>query len=381
MLLAVAVGLVVGWLMLYRLGSLVGGLSPTEHAAAVQPVGWHGVYHDALYLPLKIVRSVDFRLFPHHGQTLTRLPNALFGALAIVSFTWLIWLWHGRRTAVIAGTLFATGAWTLHASRLASFDVLYLAAMPLMLLANVGLQRRPDKAYTFYGSLALWGVLLYVPGIVWLLIINVLFQRKALLAGWRHFSGWWQRVLYVLTGLIWLPLLLENLRQSATLRTWIGLPEHVAAPLTLLKQFGGVFVHLFVRGPEYPALWLGQAPLLDIFTLAMCLLGIYFYARRREASRSRLLASFFAAGAVLVALNGPVGLSLLVPLLYVCAATGVTYLIHEWLRVFPVNPLARNIGVGLVALAVVLACTYNLRAYFVAWPHNATTRTVFHYKT
>src|SRR5438445_13046759 len=130
-LLAAAVGL--GWLLLFRLGSLTGGLSAGEMTAATTPVGWHGMYHHTLYLPLKCVRSVAFVVFPGHGQTLTRLPNTLFGALAIIAFTWLVRLWHSTRTAVLAGLLFATGAWVLHVSRLASFDVLYLWATPTLL--------------------------------------------------------------------------------------------------------------------------------------------------------------------------------------------------------------------------------------------------------
>lgn len=378
--LGIAALAVLAWLMLYRLGSLVGGLSSNEHMAAVMPVGWHGIYHDTLYLPLKIVRSLDFYLFPSHGATFTRLPNVLFGALTIVSFTWLAWLWHGRRTALIAGALFATSAWVLHVSRLASFDVLYLWALPTMLLMNVALQRRPDKALAVYGNVLLWGLLLYIPGMIWLVLVNLYAQRKAIAKGWQHFSRWWQRLLYLLAGAIWLPLLVNNLRHPDLLRLWLGLPAHLAAPLHLVKSFAGVFVHLFVRGPEYPGLWLGKAPLLDIFSLAMCVIGLYFYARHPRASRTKLLGTLFLVGAVLVALAGPVSLSLLVPLLYIAIATGVTYLLQEWLQVFPLNPLARGLGLVLVALAVVLACTYNLRAYFVAWPHNEITKTVFRYR-
>jgi hypothetical protein len=141
-----------------------------------------------------------------------------------------------------------------------------------------------------------------------------------------------------------------------------------------------VFVNLFVSGPHQPALWLGRAPILDVFTLAMCIIGLYFYGLHPRASRTKLLGSLFLIGAVLVALAGPVGLSLLVPILYIIAATGITYLIKEWLKVFPLNPLARGLGLGLVALAVTLACAYNLRAYFVAWPHNDNTHAVFHYR-
>ena len=378
-LLGIASFALLAWLMLYRLGTLVSGLSAQEHAAAIAPVGWHGIYHDSLYLPLKAARSIDFYLFTQHGAFLTRLPNTIFGAIAIVSFTWLIWLWHNRRTALIAGLLFATSAWTLHVSRLASFDILYLCAIPVLLLMNVGLQRHSDRKSVMYGSMLLWGFLLYVPGMVWLLGINVYFQRKKLVKGWQNFSVWWQRALYVLAGVIWLPLLVKNLLHVSLLKTWLGLPAHMDGPFTLLKNFVAVFGHLFIGGPQQPDLWLGKAPILDVFTLAMFLIGLYFYVTHRQASRSKLLGVFFLIGAILIALGGPVSLSLLVPLLYIVAATGITYLIKEWLQVFPLNPIARSIGLALVAIAVVLACAYNLRAYFVAWPHNDNTRAAFHY--
>jgi hypothetical protein len=379
-LLGIAAAAVLAWLMLYRLGSLVGGVSINEHTTALMPIGWHGIYHDALYLPLKAVRSAVFYLFPGHGMFLTRLPNVLFGVLSVVSFTWLVWLWHGRRTALIAGLLFTTSAWVLHVSRLASYDVLYLWVLPTMLLMNVALQRRPDRTSIVYGNFLFWGLVIYIPGMVWLVLINVYAQRKAIAKGWRHFSHWWQRIICVLAGLVWLPLLVDNLRHPGFLRLWLGLPVHLAAPAQLLKNSAGVLVHLFVRGPEYPALWLGKAPIMDIFTLTICVIGLYFYVVHARASRSRLLGAFFLAGALLIALGGPVGLSLLVPLLYIVAATGITYLLKEWLKMFPFNPLARGVGLVLVSAALVLACTYNLRAYFIAWPHNETTKAVFRYR-
>jgi hypothetical protein len=377
-LLAVALVVVAG-LMVYKLGSLVGGVSAAEHAVASTPVGWHGIYHQPLYLPLKLVRSIDFFIFNQHGQTLTRLPSVLFGILAIASFAWVVKLWHGTRTAILATCLFASSAWVLHVSRLASFDALYLWTIPALLVAQLKMQRSSTKPAIFYGSVLLWGLLLYIPGVIWLILPSLYWQRQAIKNGWRHFSRWWQRLAYLLLGLVWLPLLGHSIQNTAILRTWIGLPPHFSQPLTLLKNFAGVFVHLFIRGPEYPQLWLGRAPLLDVFALATCLIGLYFYAQHWRASRSRVLGTFFLLGAVLIALGGPVGLSLLVPVLYLVAATGIAYLIREWLQVFPVNPLARGFGLGIIILAVALSCTYNARAYYVAWPHNPVTPTVFRY--
>jgi hypothetical protein len=85
-------------------------------------------------------------------------------------------------------------------------------------------------------------------------------------------------------------------------------------------------------------------------------------------------------GFVLVGISGPVPLSLLVPLLYMGIATGLAYLLHEWLKIFPNNPLARGVGLGLIIVAVAISCTYNYRAYFIAWPNADATKTTFQYR-
>jgi hypothetical protein len=380
-LIASSVGVIIalGALLLYRLGTLTHGLSSGEVQAAVAPVGWHGIYHAPLDLPLKLVRSVVFWLSPNHGQTLTRLPNAIFGALAIMSFSWLTWLWHGRRTALLVTALFATSAWVLHVSRYASYDVLYLWAISTLLLSHALLQRYVNRSAVWYGVLALWGLMLTIPGMVWFVLPELYIQSSLVKKGWATFGGWWQRLIALIIALVWLPLLIIDFGRSGQLVTWLGAPSHIAGPTTLIKQLVSVPIHLFVRGPEYPALWLGRAPILDAFTLAMSALGIYFYATRWRSTRGRLLGATFLIAVILVALHGPVSFSVLVPLMYAAAAMGLAYLVHEWLQVFPLNPLARSLGIGLVTLTVAVSCMYNLRAYFVAWPHNPVTQVTFRY--
>jgi hypothetical protein len=366
-------------LLFNRLGSLVGGLSRGEIQSAMAPVGWHGIYHSALYLPLKLVRSVVFWLSPNHGQTLTRLPNALFGGLTIIIFTALIRLWHGWRTAILTSVLFATSAWVLHVSRLASFDVLYLLTIPGLLFANALLTRYPKRKSVWYGSLIYLGFLLYVPGVIWLILTWLYFTRKQVLKSWQQLDKLSHRLVSVLLAAIFLPLLILDLAHSGQIKLWLGLPAHISSAGTLLKSLVAAPVHLFIRGPKYPDIWLSRVPILDVFTLVACVLGIYFYVTHLKASRSKLLLSFAVIGWLLVAATGPVGLSLLVPLLYVAAAAGIAFLLKEWLQVFPFNPVARTTGIVLVSLLVVLASVYNLKAYFVAWPHNAITKATFRY--
>jgi hypothetical protein len=365
----------------YRLGTLVTGMSQAEYSISVAPIGWHGIWHQPLYLPLELVRSLLFKIRPIHGSFIVRVPDVVFGLIAIAAIAILLRLWHGTRSALLGTALFATASWTLHVSRLASNDSLYLAALPILLLSHALLLKHHSKKYVSYGSLMLWGLLLYIPGLVWFVLLNGLLQRHQLRSVWHSMKSWWQRALWLLVGLIWLPLLIiDFMRNMTTFRVWLGLPATYARPAQLLKQFAAVFVHLFIRGPKYPQLWLERTPVLDIFTLSMCVVGIYFYIKHYQAQRARLLGCFFILGAVLIALGGAVPLSLLVPILFILATAGIAYLLHEWLQVFPINPLARNIGVTIIVIAVAVSCLYNLRAYFVVWPHDTATSQLFYLK-
>lgn len=368
-------------LLLYKLGDLTNNrLSYAEWQASTTAYGWYGLFHDPFYLPLKAVRSIAFLISGNHSAYLIRLPNVILGALTVAMFAGLIRLWHGNRTAILSTILFATAAWVLHVSRLASYDVLYLMLIPALLLSIAAMQRRATNAFVFYGSLLVWGALLYLPGAVWLVALTVFWERRAIKLGWQHFKSFKQRFLYVLSGLIWLPLLIIELTKSGMLKLWLGLPQHLATPINILKQLWEVIFNITIHGPSNASVWLPQAPIFDIFTLVMAGLGIYFYAKHWRVGRARILLSFFLVGTVLIALSGPVSFSLIVPLMYICVATGIAYLIHEWLQVFPINPFARILGISLVVLAISLSCLYNLRAYYIAWPHNTSTEATFHYK-
>ena len=378
--LTLALALVAG-LLLYRLGSLAGGLSSGEVAVMNTPLGWHGIYAHPLYLPLKLVRSIIFFATIHHGQTITRLANTIFGLMTVATFAATVRSWHGRRTTLLAVILFATSSWTLHVSRLASYDVLYLGAIPLLMLGYSLRQRYPKSAIVFYGSALSWSFLLFVPGLVWLVLLTIAYSWRDITNAWVEQSGWWRRSLFVVASLSWLPLLLPDLlRSNSDLRLWLGLPTHFPTLAAIGKQLIAVPVHLLVRGPSYPDIWLGRLPILDAVTLALTIIGCYFYVRHWRAHRAKMLSLIVISGTILIGLGGPVGLSLLVPVAFLLAAAGLHSLLQRWLKVFPDNTLARSLGISMVVIAVSVSGAYNIRSYFVAWPHNTTTQAVFHYR-
>lgn len=367
------------WLFLYRLGSIPGGMSQAEIMVANGNFGWHGLYQTLLYAPLNIVRSIVFFAAGHHGQFLTRLPNAIFGIMSVIGFGWLLWLWHGGRTAILGTILFATSAWTLHISRVATNDVMYIWMMVMLLVSNALLYRHASKVWAVYTTALLWVCILFIPGGIWLLLINAFWQRGSIATASQTVGKLWQRI--ALLALLFIPILvlLASLLHSSQWLAWLGLPSHLINPLTVIHNFFAAVFHVYIRGPLLPDVWLGRLPILDVLAAVCSVVGLYFYGKNFDAGRSRMLASIFIAALVLIALGGPVTISLMVPLLFGLVATGLAYILREWLKVFPINPFARSIGLGLIIVAVSLSAIYNMRAYFIAWPHNPVTQVIYRY--
>lgn len=363
-------------LLIYKLGSLTPGLSPEEAAAGKSIISWHNFLQNPLFAPLQAVRYIVFTIFPSHGHTLTRLPAAIIGFGGLLAFARICRVWYGARGAITGTLLFMCSAAFLHSSRLASGDVLDLVLLPALLLIFSSLQRLPDN-YPVAAICALGiAAVLYVPGSIWFVALALWFYRDDMVHLWLTNAGWRRRgawLVLLLAPLV--PLIYAFVQQASLVTTWLGAPQRLSSFSTILHDLVLVPVHIFVRGQ--PPLTVDHLPLVTIFIGAVWLVGLFFYVKHWQAGRSRMLGAWALVGAVLVALGGPVSLSALLPLVYLVAVAGVSYLLHQWMKIFPRNPLAKGFGYTLVGAAIALSCIYNLRAYFVAWPHTPETLSVY----
>lgn len=376
MVLIAALGLLTIFLFTYKLSSLVGGLSPTELTIAKMKLGLSGLINDPLYLPIKIVRSVVYFLVPEHGQTLTRLPSVFFGVLAVGAFGICMKLWHGARTGLLITLLFITSAWTLHVARSASNDVLYLWAVPSLLLVQALLHNYKSSKWVWALAISVWSVVIFIPGLVWLILAQIIIKRKDFIQTYRQIDSKLFKYGILVLPLCAAVLLGLGFSNNASLALWLGY-DSPSVWTESVKNFLGVPLHLIFFGPLYPDIWLGHAPIFDIFVLICVSLGLYFYVRNYRAARSQTLFSFAIILWILVGTLGLKPYSGLVVLSYMIAGAGLAYLTKEWFKVFPRNPLARGVGIAIIAVIVGLSCIYNLRAYFFAWPHNNDTRQHF----
>ncbi len=373
-LLIIITGLMVG----YRLGSLPGnGLASAEIETFSEYSSLRTIISDPTHAPYKLLGWTLSKL-PYNSNAMLRIPAAILATLTVLSLAYVMRRWYGTRSTIIGVALFMTSAWFLHVGRAGVYDIEFMWAMTTLILLHVLFHAHAESSFMSFVWLVGIITLLFVPGFIWLVLLNLILQRNDILDAWDNLNALWKKIMFVTLPVIALAgITFLIVRDTSLLKTWLGIPPHPEMWMDILKRLGNAVAYFVVRGPSDPVIWLGRLPVLDVFVTVMLIAGVVFYAKHLKAARIRLLGGLFIAGAILTALNPVIKFSLLVPIAYLVATAGIAYLLHEWLRVFPRNPLARSVGVFIVAVVVSASCLYNLRSYFIAWPHNKATQTTF----
>ncbi len=365
------------FLLWFRLGSLTGGLgSASELAARSAASSWQAILANPLNAPYTVVQRLVIGA-GYDGITSMRLVSTAFAALAVSLFYMVARQWHSPRIAGLATFLFLTSAWFLHSARLATPEVLWLVAiLALVMLFMPGRDNRYGR-FALVGMLVVISLLLYVPALVWLVLLAVVLRRRSLGQAWQDSTGPLRAAAISIAIVLLVPLGRALYQTPALLRQWAGLMPQFEAPVLLAKQVLAIPKQLFIAGPIDPVQWLGRLPLLSVFELAMFTLGAYFYATHFKASRSRFIIVLSLLAWLVIGIGGVASLSLLVPVVYLVLTTGIAYMLHKWFKTFPRNPVARGLGIAVVAVAIGLTSFYQLSSYFVAWRYSPDTKQAF----
>lgn len=371
-------------LLLYKLAAvpLPGRLSQAEYNLASSGGNWHHLLHEPFYLPFRALGWVSRQAIGGHPTLALRLPSVFAALLALIAIVYILRRWYGPRTAFFGFVIVSSSAVYLHLGRLAVADIVYFAALPFLLATHVALQQSPSRRSLFWW-LFVAVLLMYAPGLIWFVLLQIIWQRKPLAEAFSKVGSWsWQLLLVAITSISLTPLAYGFFKHLhiAYFMNWLGLPSNVPTATAVLKNFAAAVGFIFFRTPEDPSRWLGKLPLLGAFMVVCLIAGVFFYVGHWRAERTRLLLCLGVLSYLLLASGGPVTRSILVPLIYIISLGGLAYLLHYWLAMFPRNITARWLGIGIVCFAVALTVTYNLRHYFVAWPHNPEAQASFNYR-
>jgi hypothetical protein len=333
-------------------------------------------FENILFLPQRLAQYLQFKLYQPEIFDF-RLVSAAIGLFACIALFMLINKWHTRRLAFATVLLFASSSLFLHMSRLSLPDAGYLLAVPLLLLIGTWLRRVGDIKKLPLGTLFIT-LLLYLPGLWLFILIGVLSLRKRLRAAWKLNSTLFKSLTLGIFVVFSAPLAYSLFANPDQAILWLGLPELSTISLTALGgNFLGIFEALFLSGIDNGVFWLAGSAVLDVFTIAMVVLGIYAYHIGFHPLRKRAIYTFALISLVLAGLGGMAGLGLVLPIVYILAANGIAFLLQQWFTVFPKNPVARSIGIVLISVVIVLTCAYHVKRYFVAWPRTPATISQF----
>lgn len=363
------------WLLIFRLHSLVPGMSASEVTSITQARTFHQILSNPLNAPFKVLEYLIIH-FTSHSIFLYRLVSAFLGLISIVFFYLILRHHYGKYAAIFSTLLLASSSWILHISRLATPEVLLFSLTIIIWGGLYMYHTRHDYTASFL-MVILGAGLLYIPGMIWFVLIAIILERDFLIRFIDDLPTW-LRICLSLTGLALIaPLAYGAGHTPSILYNLIGLPSHGFNLQQFVKHIAAAPLYIFWHGPLDPVRWLARLPILDAFTSIMFLLGLYDYWTKRKLKFNRLVVGALILGVILSALEGPVTISIIIPLLYLIVAAGITELLQQWLSVFPRNPLARGLGIGLLTIAIVLAGYYQSYRYFIAWPHSPLTQTVF----
>lgn len=360
----------------YRLRYLLPGFSFEEKAAITASSTVKAILTDPMYAPHKIFQYLMGKL-AHTGFIAMRSISVLMGLAVVYLFFYAARKWFSFRVSLLATILLATSGWFVFAARSATTSIMSLSLIGVVAFGSWIINNRFHRTLLIAGfGLTLW--LLYVPGLIWFVIFGTIVQRNKIREAVNHNKA---LSVVLLLGLIILlaPLIYTFIRNPYLLQSYFGFTTR---PFTNLINFPknliNIPIHLFIMNSSNPLRHVGRMPILDIFTSVMVVLGIYnFYVNERQLDRVRFLLGTISLACILIALGGSVGIEILIPFVYLVAASGIAYLMNQWFVVFPSNPIARFLAWAMITFIVFTAAFYNLKSYFVAWARSPITKTFY----
>jgi hypothetical protein len=325
-----------------------------------------------LLLPYKLTAAILLQL-PGDPTRLVRLASVVLSLANIGLFFILARRWYGQLNSLAVTTLFASSGWLLQTGRYgAGYSALILMILGLLnITVWVNSTERSNRAVLLFAAVA--SLALCVPGGLWFILAASFVCRQALAEHLRETAG---KYLALSASFLVAAMALLGLafaRDVSLLQQWLGVPMNMPDLITIGKQAVLSVSGFAVRGPVLPEVWLAHTPLLDVAAIAMVVLGLLFYRRHLGNARTHLLALFIAIGIVLTALNGAPALSYLLPLVYFVLGGGFAYLLHQWKKVFPRNPIAEAAAFSLLGLLILCMASFHLQRYFVAWRYSPST--------
>jgi hypothetical protein len=368
-------GVVIAMLFAFRLSSLVPGTAQVETTTRDANLSLQSIVDNPINAPYKAARFVARHI--HNSIVAERLVSGLIAGASIILFYLVVRHLCGRYAAGLATLMYATSSSLLTHGRLADPNILLLVLL-VLIASGYHLRFNKHRARSWLYAAVIFSLALYVPTMIYFIAGGMIWQYKAVRRDQVRPSASIAIICSLIVVVLVAPLIYGFIRSPGLWHEYFGIPAAWPSPWGLLKAIAAVPFGVIALAPENPLYRLGRQPTLDVFAAIMFVLGGYQLVKRYKLDRLVLLVGIFIIATLTTALSGNYENSfILLPFLYICVAAGIGLLLEEWRKIFPLNPLARGVASIVMALAVLISVNFQTWRYFVAWPHNAVTKTVF----
>lgn len=378
----------------YKLNSLPPGLHPDEAANGldiilrIQKGDLRIIYNtngprEALFFYLQAI----FVYLMGNTILALRMAPALMGVFSVVVVYFATKEWFSRRTALIAAFIFAINPWVVIIQR----DGFRASLVPLFigLVMWFGAKAYKTNKLLFYClaaiSLAL-GFYTYTAfslitvGLLGSFIYLAVFRRDWVKANYKKLI-----ISFMLFIALLVPLGLATINDPQGSASRAGGTSFLNKDLnngkpveTLISGTFKTLLQYNYQGDSNSRHNLPTQPLLNFFIGLMFILGLIIsFSNFKKPRYAILLILFFTMmlPVILTAEGLPHALRSIgtaVPAI-ILSALGINYLLYIWYRTFPVNRLARTLGLAMVLTLLGLSLIQSYRQYFVTWAQDQKT--------
>ena len=367
--------LLVIFLFTYRIGTLVSGTAVLETHATTSTTSLQTIFNNPLNAPFKLLQYGAHHI--HSGVAFYRIVSGLVASISIGLFYYIARRFTSKAAALLTTILYATNSALLHLGRTAAPLSMLLVLFMLFVGGFYMRFGRHTKTAWLLSAGALL-LALYTPGLIFFVIPASIWQIKAFQ---RHYDmPRRSRLILLIVCMVAIlsPLVIGFVKTPSLLRDYFLLPSTFPHVLTFIKNFLAVPFSWFFWAPRNPLFRLGRQPTLDICTGTLFVFGCIQLIRQYKLDRFFLVIGIFIIATLLTAVSGEFENSMvLLPFIYLLVAIGMGYMFEQWKNVFPLNPLARWVALVVMSIAVLVSVNFQTRRYFIAWPHNSATKTVF----
>lgn len=314
-----------------------------------------------------------------------RVAPALLGVVSVGLVYLLAKQWFGRRVGLLSAGLMAINPWIVTINR----DALPINLVVMLIIATLLFATRAYRSKKLIWWLASALVLaitiyVYLPSLLLALGLGLL---GLVLLLWRRRYLPDNKTLLI-TGAVFVLLLsplayfgiTKHQQFSQNLRSSTILFNGKTADRTKLLSSNTADTALMfnVKGDENYQHNLGGLPLLNAFIGIMFLLGILVVLRhfKRRANTLIVVGAVALITPVIVgsgSMPDALGAIVVAPIAMAVSAIGIDYLLKRWYGTFPVNNIARIVGVALVMMLLSLSLYQGYKQYFVAWAQDPKT--------